>query len=74
MSVLVKGMDMPERCEVCPLSTEVCVVEGIAWGCVVNMRIREKECNTRPDWCPLVEVPAPHGRLIIEDGEIVENS
>lgn len=25
------------------------------------------ESSTRPDWCPLIEVPEPHGRLIDAD-------
>ena len=52
MSVLVKGMEMPESCDTCFLSK---------WD----------TCNERFycmfDACPLVEVPAPHGKLIDAD-------
>lgn len=60
MSVLIKGMEMPENCMdckikqydeyeddcICPFSGVVCLSIG------------------RQDACPLVEVPTPHGRLV----------
>ena len=52
MSVVIKGMEMPKNCDTCFLSK---------WD----------SCNERFycmfDFCPLVEVPAPHGRLIDAD-------
>lgn len=48
MSVLIKGMEMPERCAKCFLKQSC------------NKRIYMER---RPDNCPLVPVP-PHGRLI----------
>ena len=30
-----------------------------------------REYQDRPDWCPLVEIPTPHGRLICEDDLLV---
>jgi hypothetical protein len=57
MSILIKGMDMPECCEVCPCYNWV---EDIC-------RITESPndfSDTRIWDCPLVEVPTPHGRLI----------
>ena len=67
MSVLIKGMDMPESCEYCHLASEVDVVQGVAYGCKCTMRIREIWCEKRPEWCPLVEMPTPHGELIDVD-------
>ena len=32
-----------------------------------DARIRPISCGTKPDWCPLVEIPTPHGRLIDAD-------
>ena len=72
MSVIVKGMEMPKSCP--------CELVGVGYDlhCTfaygVPSRVREYyECcekETRPEWCPIVEIK-PHGRLIIEDGEIV---
>lgn len=60
MSVLIRGMEMPENCLdckikqydeyeddcICPFSGVMCLSIG------------------RQDACPLVEVPTPHGRLV----------
>lgn len=57
MSILIKGMEMPEFCEVCPCYNWV---EDIC-------RITDSPndfTDTRVSDCPLVEVPTPHGRLI----------
>lgn len=65
MSILIKGMEMPNRCP--------CKLVGVGYDmyCAfvsgIPSRVQEYyECcekGTRPDWCPLIEVP-PHGRLI----------
>ena len=57
MSVLIKGMKMPEHCIDCPLKNDEdeCVVQDFQpWKDWEDMR----------KGCPLVEVPTPHGRLI----------
>ena len=64
MSVLIKGMKMPGDCPVCPLAH---------WnkldrftGCELKKRYFDKEdmeTRGRPSFCPLVEIPAQHGRL-----------
>ena len=55
MSVFIKGMEMPKSCDTCFLSK---------WD----------TCNERFycmfDDCPLVEVPAPHGRIADMDEAI----
>lgn len=57
MSILVKGMKMPKNsleCEYC--KSGYC------------NKMSGRFCpgaTSRPDWCPLVEIP-PHGRLIEE--------
>ena len=53
MSVLIKGMDMPERCGQCFLRVGNC-----------KQRIYMEQ---RPKGCPLVEIPIPHGQLIDVD-------
>lgn len=49
MSILIKGMEMPERCGACFLRVGGC-----------KQRIYMEQ---RPKYCPLIEVPTPHGRL-----------
>jgi hypothetical protein len=60
MSVLIKGMEMPTNCFLCPLS----VLNGKRLFCEVTKDevLRERT----PRYCPLVPVP-PHGRLIDAD-------
>ena len=60
MSILIKGMDMPESCYECAYSIErvgICSITqgGCEWG------------HNRPPHCPLIEIPTPHGRLIDAD-------
>lgn len=68
MSVLIKGMEMYERCSdpdghwACPLFGSV-YPHGVF--CKANKREIEDPFSRQP-WCPLVEVP-PHGRLIDAD-------
>lgn len=50
MSVLIKGMEMPERCGMCFLRAGDC-----------KQRIYMEQ---RPKYCPLIEIPTPNGRLI----------
>lgn len=59
MSVLIKGMDKPKRCVDCP----------IYFAGLCSVRLQNGKCplDGRPDWCPLEDVPAPHGRLIDAD-------
>ena len=62
MSVLVKGMSIPDNCELCAFETECgfCLAKPDNFCGDTNDR-------KRPEWCPLVEVPEPHGRLIDEN-------
>ena len=67
MSLLIKGLNIPKNCLLCPC----CVGEGIGMGrqhyCQV---IDDEPCVSetyRPKNCPLVEIPTPHGRLIDAD-------
>lgn len=64
-SVLIRGMNMPEKCGSCDLfhaeSPMHCtVVKGYKTvGAPYGM--------PRPDWCPLVALPDHHGRLVDAD-------
>lgn len=57
MSVIIKGMKMPENCTRCDY-----IGLNVAIGCPVMSGL-----NGRATDCPLVEVPTPHGRLIDAD-------
>lgn len=65
MGVFIKGMEMPQKCGQCKLyhaeyPMYCLAVEGYRTvGAPYGM--------PRPDWCPLVEVKEPHGRLIDAD-------
>ena len=65
MSILIKGMKMPEKCGSCDLfhveSPMHCtVVKG-------HKTVGAPYGMTRPDWCPLIEISEPHGDLIDRD-------
>ena len=72
MSVYVRYMKMPESCLKCPMQFG-------GWCYVSPPEIDERVAPTvdeaaeqgKPEWCPLVEVSEPHGRLI--DAEKLKN-
>lgn len=68
MSVLVKGMELPKSCPCELVGVGYDTLCTFAYG--IPSRVREYyECcekETRPNWCPILEVP-PHGRLIDAD-------
>ena len=80
MGLFIKGMEMPENCCVCPCFKSIagfkttaggylfCKAKGIAFG----KQDSEWIIKQRPNWCPLEEVPTPHGRLI-DTSELVMN-
>ena len=76
MGVYIKGMNIPKDCPMCPMAhynaqddfTGCNVVNGKKYAMQTDAEYANS--STRPDWCPLVSVP-PHGRLIIENGEII---
>ena len=57
----MKGMEMPKNCIDCPLTKPYrCRIAGIFFTSEDESWIYKQ----RPNWCPLTEVKAPHGRLI----------
>lgn len=69
MSVIVRGMGMPQKCGQCNLyhaehPMHCMVVEG-------HRTVGAPYGMPRPDWCPLVEIP-PHGDLVDRDDLIAE--
>ena len=67
MSVLVKGMEMPKDCRECRLM-EYHSNLGETWCAptvgLLAVNYKPIPFDGRPDWCPLVELPEKHGRLI----------
>ena len=61
MSILIRGMEMPDRCGECAF-----YIDGACYG--KGYRDYRAIMDTvKPDDCPLVEIPTPHGRLIDAD-------
>ena len=69
MGVYVKGMEMPQSCKGCnPAKNYSEWIRG-GYDCrcgITNTKVKDQPKGTRPDWCPLMEVKTPHGRLIQE--------
>ena len=74
MSVLIKGMEMPESCFHCPLRNNICYekekVIRDSMGRRLTVYELEKIFRVLED-CPLVEIPSKHGDLIDRD-ELLE--
>lgn len=64
MSVLIKGMYMPDCCLDCDFRT---TIDGLDFCRRLKHKIN-RHPNARQSNCPLVEIPTPHGRLIDADG------
>ena len=72
MSVLIKGMNMPSECEYCGFCRYY-NENGNVW-CNAKNRLLKQQWRVphwyldvkRPKWCPLIELPEKHGRLIDE--------
>lgn len=72
MSVLIKDMEMPKECHECPM--EMFYINCGDTRCRATNKLLAEDYRVipfsgRPDWCPLVEVPA-HGNLIDIDSRI----
>ena len=64
MSIIIEGMEMPTSCYFCPLTND-----GF-YLCKANNPYKhlEDDCEERkPNWCPIISVPEPHGDLIDRD-------
>lgn len=60
MSVFIKGMDKPKNCRVCDFNSSDCF-------CKINHGKIDRDFWDCDKECPIVEVSAPHGRLIDAD-------
>lgn len=67
------NLEMPKDCPMCPFAhydifNTFCgcdITRGKRWAMKNDKDYAES--STRPDWCPLIEVSEPHGRLIDAD-------
>lgn len=57
--IVIRGMEMPKNCFLCRFFRDVQDYDG-TFGCCVAAN---KEINLKFDGCPLVPLPAGHGRL-----------
>ena len=66
MSVIVKGMEMPGACTDCPMFRESAYGFGFCKGKGIGFGAEDAKWldATRPNWCPLTELPEKQG-----DGE-----
>lgn len=69
MNIIIKNMEMPEDCRVCPM--QIYDSYSGETKCRAIDKILAEDYKTipfdgRPKWCPLVEL-TPHGRLIDAD-------
>lgn len=65
MSIILKGIDLPKDCPLCPLAHYNALKEFT--GCEITRWYFDSETmatSTRPSFCPLIQIPTPHGRLI----------
>ena len=64
MSILIKGMEMPECCSKCDLRV---IAIGLDFQCAISGETVDDYYSSRHPKCPIVKVPTPHGRLIDAD-------
>lgn len=66
MSILIKGVEMPKDCSVCPCFQYDMFDDDIDGYCkALETKIMNRS-KRHPD-CPLVELPEKHGRLVDAD-------
>lgn len=71
MSILIKDMAMPKCCLDCPMSLNLFFCKAREGRPITGGNGIEPTDDaiqvSRPDWCPLVEIPKEHGDLIDVD-------
>lgn len=72
MSIYIKNAKMPECCAECPFDT---FADDLHY-CTIKQLPTEDYWECRPPFCPMTEVPEPHGRLIDADAciDYIRNS
>ena len=86
MSVVVRGIRIPESCTKCKFSykeesyepkegtyysVSTCKGDVISTN-YYNSKTHKEYAYKRPDYCPIVEIPEKHGRLIDADKLIID--
>lgn len=66
MSIYIKNAKMPKCCTECTFET---LCSDDMHYCTAKQLSTEDYLECRPPFCPLTEVPEPHGRLI--DAEVL---
>ena len=67
MSVILRGMKMPDSCIACKFGREVNYTGDFKEKCLINDKCGYVSVRKpRLDTCPLTEIKEPHGRLIAE--------
>ena len=70
MSILVRNVEMPKDCRECRLMEYYCST-GETWCKPADGLLAEDfkpiPFDGRPEWCPLIEIPDKHGRIIDYD-------
>lgn len=64
MSLIIRGVNLPEKCENCPCYDYIDYVCR-ADDCFAPFDVENPE--ERSEHCPLIEIRTPHGRLIDAD-------
>lgn len=68
MSIFIRGVDLPENCMDCPVDFPICDL----WTHSAFEGIKGNPYYIRHPNCPIIEVPAQHGRLIDADALIAD--
>ena len=71
MSILIRSMEIPISCDKCRFCVNGFTDTVPMYECAVQsyenvsvlVESNGKPFDFRPDWCPLVEIPTPHGRI-----------
>ena len=73
MSLIIRGVNLPEKCENCPCYDYIDYVCR-ADDCFAPFDVENPE--ERSEHCPLIEIRTPHGRLIDADRlmEVIEKN
>ena len=70
MSLIIKGVDMPYCCVVCPFKEMY--NDGLLCKATKPHQYIPKFLHKRDEKCPLTEFPTPHGRLV-DSNELLDD-
>lgn len=62
MGIYIKGVNLPSECTDCSFG-----YQSIYCKAMPSLSPEWEIDGVKPDWCPLVEVKGPHGKLIDSD-------